>query len=90
MILQNTSLRRCEKNFRNFRLVDCKILAFEVTKFHFLPLRKFGQLHFTRLDHYEKMSKMVATLWIHYSRQVVYMLKKFKSFEIVQHIGKNQ
>jgi len=25
-------LKRCGKNFRNFYLVDCKILVFEVTK----------------------------------------------------------
>jgi len=82
----------CEKKFRNFRLIDCKILAFEVTKFLFLPLQKSRQLHFTRSDHYEtsyeKMSKLVATLWNHSSRQVGYMLEKIQTIEIVQHIGK--
>jgi len=31
------------------------------------------------------MSKMVVTLWIPYSRQVGYMLEKFRSFGIIQH-----
>ncbi len=36
---------------------------------------------------YEKMSKMVATFWIHSSRQLATCLKIFKSFGIVQYIG---
>jgi len=42
------------KNFINFHQVDCKILAFEVTKFLFLSMQKSGQLHFTRSNQYEK------------------------------------
>jgi len=68
MIMKYTSLRRCGKKFKKFCRVDCKILAFEVTKFIFLPLRKSEQLHFTRLGHYKNMSKTVAILWNHSSR----------------------
>jgi hypothetical protein len=50
--------------------------VFEATKIPFVVLQKFGQLHFTRSDHYEKMFKMFATLLIHSSRQVIYMLEK--------------
>jgi len=69
-------LRRCGKKFRIFHRVDCKILAFELTKILFLTLRKNGQLHFTSSHLYEKMSQMVVTLWIHSSWQVGYMLEK--------------
>jgi len=65
------------KNFRNFHHIDCKIIAFEKTKILFLPLQKTGQLYFRRSDHDTKNSKMVATLWIHSSNQVGYMLEKF-------------
>jgi len=42
------------------------------------------ELHFTRLDHYEKMSKIIVTLWIHFSRQDGYILeKKNRLFGIV-------
>jgi len=37
-ILCYTSLRGCRKKFRNFHHVDCKILAFEVTKILILAL----------------------------------------------------
>jgi len=57
--------------------VDCKILAFEVAKILFLSLQKPGQLHFTSSHWYEKMYKMVVTLWIHSSSQVGYMLENF-------------
>jgi len=67
-----------EKNFRNFHLVDYKILGFEVTKFLFSALQKTTQLHFTRSHLYEIMFKMVVTLWIHSSKQVGYMLEKFR------------
>jgi len=87
MILLYTSLKRCGKNFRNF-LVDCKILAFVLTNIIFWALQKRGQLHFTRSHLYEKMSKMVVTLWIHSSSQVGYKLEKFKSLGIVKHVGK--
>jgi len=43
-----------------------------------LALQKTGQLHFTRSHLYEKMSKMVVTLWIPPSRQVSYMHEKFQ------------
>jgi len=67
-----------EKNFRNFHHIDCKILAFQLTKIIFLTLPKTGQLHFTSLHWYEKMPQMVVILWILYSRQVGYMLEKFQ------------
>jgi len=76
-ILQYAGLGRCGKNFRNFHYVDCKILAFEFTKVHFLTLWKSRQLHFTRSHLYEKMSKMVVHLWIHSSKQVGYILENF-------------
>jgi len=67
---------RCEKKFKKFHHVDCKILVFEVTKIHFIALWKNKQLYFTRSHLYEKMSQMVVLLWIHSSRQVGYVLEK--------------
>jgi len=66
------------KNFRNFHHVDCKILAFELTKIHFLALVKTEKLHFIRSHLYEKRFKMVVTLWIPSSRQISYMLENFQ------------
>jgi len=59
-----------------------------VTKIHFLPLQKLGSG--TSQGHIitKKNPKMVVTLWIHSSRQVGYILENFKSFGIVQYIGK--
>jgi len=62
--------------------------VFEVTKILLLALQKTRQLHFTSSHLYEKMSKMVVILWIHSSSQVGYRLEIFKSFGIVQHLGK--
>jgi len=39
-ILYYGGLKRCGKIFRNFHHVDCKILAFKVTKIIILALRK--------------------------------------------------
>jgi len=50
----------------------------EVTKILFFNLQKPGQLHFRGPNFYEKMSKMVVTLWIHYSGQVGYRLENFQ------------
>jgi len=55
------------------------IARYELLNLHksiFLALRKNGQ-HFTSSHLYEEMSKMVVILWIHFSRQVGYMLEKF-------------
>jgi len=68
------------KKYRIFHRVDCK---FELTKILLLALQKIGQLHFKRSHLYEKIFKMVVTLWIHSLAQVGYMLEKFKSFGIV-------
>jgi len=35
------------------------------------------------------MSKIVVMLWIHSSRQIGFILNNFRSFGILQHIGKN-
>jgi len=67
-----------KKNFRNFHWVGCKILACDLTIILFLALRKTGQLHFTRLNFHEKMSKIVVLLCIQSSSQVNYMLEKFQ------------
>jgi hypothetical protein len=37
--------------------------------------KRAAALH--KVKFYEKMSKMVSSLWIHSSRQVGYMLEKF-------------
>jgi len=78
-------LKRCGKNFKNFHRVDCKILAFEVTKLGFFGLAK-KKLHFTRSHLYEKRSKMVVILWVFLFDKLASRLKIFTSFEIVQHI----
>jgi len=63
---------------KNFFLVDCKILAFELTIILFLSLWNTTQLHFTRSHVYEKMAKRVVTLWIDSWSQVGYMLENFQ------------
>jgi len=41
-------LKNKERILENFLCVDCKILAFEVTKIPFMALQEPKQLHFTR------------------------------------------
>jgi len=81
-------LRRCGKDFRIFHRINCEILAFKVTKENFALTKKcIAVLHKvtfgkniknggTSLDSFFKAS------WPQLC------LKNFRSFGIVQHIGK--
>jgi len=77
-ILWHTILKRCGKYFKNFHLVDCKILALESTKIHFLAVQKIKHFHFTSSYLYEKLSMLLVLLRIHGSSQVSYMLENFQ------------
>jgi len=65
------------------------ILAFEVIEIIFWPCKKSGSCTSQGHIGMKKMYKMVVLLWIHFPRQVGYILEISKSFGIVQHIGKN-
>ena len=64
-----------QNKIQKFHFVDISIWS---ERNYFFAFQKIGQLHFKMFDLYEIMSKMVVTLWIHFSIQLGYMLENFQ------------